>query len=83
MDYTLGTDHRLFQDVAVRDPRHNSDHYMVLGCLRGGSAKELTYYLRKLRHLPLRTIHRDLTFTSYKLFSELKIQIPTPPHVSG
>ena len=32
-DYILGTDSRLFRNVAVRDPRHNSDHYMVLGCL--------------------------------------------------
>ena len=34
-DYILGTDRRLFQNVAVRDPRHNTDHYMVLGCLPG------------------------------------------------
>ena len=32
-DYILGTDSRLFNNVAGRDPRHNSDHYMVLGCL--------------------------------------------------
>ena len=32
-DYILGTDRRLFRNVAVRDPRHNSDHYMVLGCI--------------------------------------------------
>ena len=32
-DYILGTDSRLFRNVAVRYPRHNSDHYMVLGCL--------------------------------------------------
>ena len=32
-DYILGTDRRLFRNVAVRDPRHNLDHYMVLGCL--------------------------------------------------
>ena len=32
-DYILGTDRRLFRNVTVRDPRHNSDHYMVLGCL--------------------------------------------------
>ena len=30
-DYILGTDHGLFWNVSVRDPRHNSDHYMVLG----------------------------------------------------
>ena len=32
-DYILGTDHRLFWNVSVRDRRHNSDHCMVLGCL--------------------------------------------------
>ena len=32
-DYILGTDRRLLKNVAVRDPRHNTDHYMVLGCL--------------------------------------------------
>ena len=32
-DYILEMDLRLFWNVAVRDPRHNSDHYMVLGCL--------------------------------------------------
>ena len=32
-DYILGTDRCLFRNVAVRDPRQNSDHYMVLGCL--------------------------------------------------
>ena len=32
-DYILGTDRRLFRNVSVRDPRHNSDHDMVLGCL--------------------------------------------------
>ena len=32
-DYILGTDRRLFWSVSVFDPRHNTDHYMVLGCL--------------------------------------------------
>ena len=32
-DYILGTDRRIFRNVVVWDPRHNSDHYMVLGCL--------------------------------------------------
>ena len=39
-DYLLGTDRSLFRNVAVRDPRHNSDHYMVVGQLRGGTARE-------------------------------------------
>ena len=29
--YVLGTDSRLFQDMAIRDHQHHSDHYMVLG----------------------------------------------------
>ena len=34
-DYTLGTDFRIFGNVSVWDPRHKSDHYMVMGCQRG------------------------------------------------
>ena len=30
-DYILGTDCRIFQNVAVRDLQHNFEHYMVLG----------------------------------------------------
>ena len=32
--YILGTDRCLFWNISIRDPRHNSDHYLVLGCLR-------------------------------------------------
>ena len=78
-DYILGIYHRLFQDVAVQDPQHNSDHYMFLGCLRGEPAKRLTEYLCKMRRSPLRPIHCDLAPASEKIFSELKTQIPTPP----
>ena len=38
-DYILGTYYRLFQYVTFQYPRHHSDHYMVLGCLRGYPAK--------------------------------------------
>ena len=34
-DDILGTDRRLIKNVVVRDPRHNTDHYMVLGCFPG------------------------------------------------
>ena len=30
-DYILGTDSRLFQNVAVRYAQHNTYHYLVLG----------------------------------------------------
>ena len=78
-DYVLRTDRRLFQDVAVRDLRHNSDHYMVLGCLRGDLEKELTYYLRKVCRFSLRKIRCRLASASDKLFSYLNTQIPKPP----
>ena len=39
-DYILGTDRRLFGNVSVQDPRKNSDHYMVLGCLPSASLTE-------------------------------------------
>ena len=44
-DYILGTNRRLFKNVAVRDPRHNSDHYMVLGCLRSAPLSATKRYL--------------------------------------
>ena len=40
MDYSLGTDCRLFGNVSVRDHRHNSDNYLVMGCLHSASLKE-------------------------------------------
>ena len=46
-DYILVMYSRLFQDVAVWDPQHNLDHYMVLGFIRGEPEKELTKYLCK------------------------------------
>ena len=33
MEYILGTDRCLFQNMDVRDPRHNTNQYMVLGRL--------------------------------------------------
>ena len=40
-EYILGTDCR-----SVRDPWHNLDHYMVMGCLHSASLKEHARYLR-------------------------------------
>ena len=44
-DYILGMDSRLFRNVAFWDPRHNSDHYMVLGCLPSAPLLETKRYL--------------------------------------
>ena len=43
-DYILGTDLCLFGNVSVRDPMHNSDHYMVLGCLHRATLREHSRY---------------------------------------
>ena len=45
-DYIMGYDCRIFQNVAVRDLRHNSNHLMVMECLYGASPMEHSRYLR-------------------------------------
>ena len=32
-DYILDTDGHIIRNVSVRDPMHNLDHYLILGCL--------------------------------------------------
>ena len=53
-DYILGTDRRLFGNVSVRDPRHNLDHYMVLGFLPSTSLTEHKRYLGGRKRWPMR-----------------------------
>ena len=53
-DYILGTDRSLFRNVAVQDPRQNSDHYMVMGLLWGGTVREHIRYIAGRRRLPLK-----------------------------
>ena len=53
-DYILGTDRRLFLNVSVRDPRHNSYHYIVLGCIRSAPLREQSTYLGGRKIPPLR-----------------------------
>ena len=53
-DYILGTDRRLFRNIAVLDPRHNSDHYMFLGCLPSAPLSETKRYLGGWKRWPVR-----------------------------
>ena len=53
-DYILGTDHYIFRNIAVQDPRHNSDHYMVLGCLPSAPLTEHKRYLGGRKRWPVR-----------------------------
>ena len=41
-DYLIGTYRSLFRDVSIRDPRHNTDHFMVVGCLRSSPERKHT-----------------------------------------
>ena len=49
----LGTDRSLFRNVSVRDPRYNSDHYMVVELLRGGTTRDHIRYIAGRRRMPL------------------------------
>ena len=83
-DCILRTYCRLVQDVDVWDPQRNSNHYMVMGCIRGDPVKELTDYLRKSHRFPLWTIRHDLPSALENIFLYLKTHIPKPPPcVSG
>ena len=48
------TDCCIFWNVSVRDPRHKSDHYMVLGCLCRAPLREHYKCLGGSNRLPLR-----------------------------
>ena len=52
-DYILGTDRHLFWNVSVWDPRHNSEHYMILRCLRSAPLREHAKYLKGRKRPPL------------------------------
>ena len=51
-DYILGSNRRIFQNVYVRDTRHNYDHYIVMGCLCSASLREHSHYLGRRTRLP-------------------------------
>ena len=51
-DYLLGTDRSLFRNVSVRDPRHNIDHFMVVGCLRSAPECKHANYIMGRRKMP-------------------------------
>ena len=75
-DYSLGTDRRLFVNISVRDPRHNSDHYMVMGCLDSAPLREHAIYLGGRKRLPLRP-PTALT-RGGGIFAALRRSVPKP-----
>ena len=78
-DYILGTDRRLFSNVAVREPRHNSEHYMVLGCLPSSPLTDQKRYLGRKKRWPVRLPVKS-TQTD-QLFAALRRALPkAQPH---
>ena len=75
-DYILGTDRSLFRNVAVRDPRHKSDHYMVMGLLSGGTGREHVKYIAGRRRIPLQPPRRPTR--EDELFGDLRRAVPKP-----
>ena len=75
-DYNLGTDFRLFANVSVREPRHNSDHYMVLGYVHSASLREHARYLGGSNRLPLRPSTEPTR--EDRIFAALQRAVPKP-----
>ena len=75
-DYLLGTDRSLFRNLSIRDPRHNTDHFMVVGCLRSASEREHTRYIMGRRKSPLRPPTEPTREAG--IFAALRRAVPKP-----
>ena len=75
-DYILGTDRSLFRNVSVRDPRHNTDHFMVVGCLRRAPERENTRYIAVGKKSPLRPPTEPTREDG--IFASLQRAVPKP-----
>ena len=77
-DTIVGSDRRIFQNVAVRDLSHNSDHLMVLGCLNRNYLMEHFRYLGRRTRLPLRPPGCQTRMQAKNIFSELRRAVSKP-----
>ena len=78
IDYILGYDRQIIQNVAVRDPRHNSNHFMFMGCLHGASPRNQLRYLGRWMRLPLRLPGCQTRMRADKIFAKLRSAMPKP-----
>ena len=76
-DYILYTYSCLFQNVSVQDMQHNTDHYLVLGCLLVAEPAAHSLYLGKRIHSPIRPLANP--DKAYCMFAELRGAIPKTP----
>ena len=78
IDYIFGYDRQIIQNVAVRDPRHNSNHFVLMGCLCGASPRKNLRYLGRWMRLLLRLPGRQTRMWADKIFAKLRSAIPKP-----
>ena len=74
----LGSNHRIFQNVSVWDPRHNSDHFVVMRCLRGASPRNHLCYLVRQTRLPLKPPGLQTKKRADTIFAALCSAVPNP-----
>ena len=82
-DYIMGYDRQIFQNVVVQDPRHNSGHYMFMGCLCGASPMDHSYYHGRRIRLPLCLPVRQTRTQANNIFSEFRRDVPKPDKYAG
>ena len=75
-DYILGKDRSLFWNVSVRDLRHNTDHFMVLGCLCSAPTREHDKYLTGRKKLPIQPLTEPTREDG--IFATLRRAVPKP-----
>jgi hypothetical protein len=82
-DYLLGTDRRMFSNVAIRDPRlFTSDHLMVQGSLLlHSSRRQSLAYVRARKRFPLQPPIGGPMTRADALFRALKLHITPPTRV--
>ena len=76
-NYIVGTDSNLLQKMAVQDAWHNTDHYLVLGCLRGAPLAKHSHYLANKKRFPLKPpkIREDSTVWEWRSKGEIPIHL--------
>ena len=76
--YILGSDHRIFWEVAIGDPGKNSDYLMVMGCLCGTSPRDNLRYLRQRTRLLIRLTGCQKRTWVDKIFVKLQRAVTNP-----
>jgi hypothetical protein len=73
-DYLLGVDRHTFSKVCLKDPRFDSDHFMILGTLNSATLKVNQTYLRGRQKCPLKVSERPLN-KAVAIFEELQLSV--------